>query len=107
MNAWEKSWKFEDDNVHRAKKDKDPVVVYDVIKYSEDMRAPGHIKVLERYLFRLRDEKLAYETVEDFWAELKIAFSEKVADYYDPNRKILRYGNTRYGVRISVETLWE
>lgn len=86
-------------------KDVDPVVVYCVVKYSEDMRAPGHIKALERYLFK--DEKLAYETVEDFWAELKNAFPEKVADYYDPNRKILRYGNTRYGVSISVETLWE
>lgn len=84
---------------------KDSVVVYDVVKYSEDARAPGHIKALERYLFR--DEKLAYETVEDFWAELKNAFPEKVADYYDSNRKILKFGNTRYGVRISVETLWE
>jgi hypothetical protein len=81
------------------------VIVYDVVKYSEDMHAPGHIKALERYLFK--DEKLAYETVEDFWAELKNAFPEKVADHYDPNRKILRYGNTRYGVRISIETLWE
>jgi hypothetical protein len=85
--------------------EKNPVIVYDVAKYSEDMRAPGHIKALERYLFK--DEKLAYETVEDFWAELKNAFPEKVADHYDPNRKILRYGNTRYGVRISIETLWE
>lgn len=85
--------------------EKNLVIVYDVVKYSEDMRAPGHIKALERYLFK--DEKLAYETVEDFWAELKYAFPEKVAEDYDPNRKILRYGNTRYGVRISVETLWE
>lgn len=86
-------------------KPKDPIVVYDVVKYSEDMCAPGHIKVLERYLFR--DEKLAYETVEDFWAELKNTFPEKVADYYEHSLKRLKFGNTRYGVRISVETLWE
>ena len=85
--------------------EKNPVIVYDVVKYSEDMRAPGHIKALERYLFR--DEKLAYETVDDFWAELENAFPDKVTDYFDPNRKILRFGNTRYGVRLSVETLWE
>lgn len=107
MNAWEKAWKFEDDTTRRAKKEKDRVFVYNVIKYSEDVRAPGYIKVLERYLFRLSDENLAHETVEDFWEELKNMFPEKIPDDCDPYTKILRYGNTRYGVRMSVETLWE